>query len=127
MKDLVITPTRRKFALARNASPRSVPAPSRITVKYVSFTFSINKIGYIFLAAIPVMHQPPIRPDVEGMGLVYGEIEHLLGLLDGGDIGNDACGAVGLFDLIANLEVACADPIGVQVLVTDGFWSFTPV
>ena len=59
------------------------------------------------------MHQPPVIPDVERMRLVYGEIEHLLGLLDGGDIGNDASGAVCLFDLIANLEVACANPVAV--------------
>lgn len=27
-----------------------------------------------------------LRPDIEGMGLVYGEIEHLLGLLRTGDV-----------------------------------------
>ncbi|GAA5500316.1 hypothetical protein Dxin01_00036 [Deinococcus xinjiangensis] len=59
------------------------------------------------------MHQPPVLPDVEGVGLIYGEIEHLLGLLDSGDIGNDASGAVCLFDLIAYFEVTCADPIAV--------------
>lgn len=49
-----------------------------------------------------VMHQPPIIPNIERLGGIYGEIEHLLGLLDGGDVGNDASGAVCLFDLIAN-------------------------
>ena len=45
------------------------------------------------------MHQPPIRPHIERMGFTYREIEHLLGLLDGGDIGNDASGAVCLLIL----------------------------
>ena len=73
------------------------------------------------------MHQPPVIPDVERMGLTNREIEHLLGLLDGGDIGNDASGAVCLFDLIANLQVAGTNPVAVQVLVADGFQSFAAV
>jgi len=36
------------------------------------------------------MHQPPLIPDVEGVGLAYREIEHLLVLLGGSGIGDSA-------------------------------------
>ncbi len=61
------------------------------------------------------MNEPPILPHIVRMRFTDREIEHLLGLLDGDDVGDDAQGAVGLLDFIANLEVACAHPLCTQV------------
>ena len=64
------------------------------------------------------MNQPSVLPNVEGMRLVDGEVEHLLGLLGGKDVGDGGDGAIGLPDLIADLadlEVTCPDPVAVQL------------
>ena len=39
------------------------------------------------------------------------EIEHLFGLLGGGDIGDDTDGAISLLNFITYFEVTCADPM----------------
>ncbi len=66
------------------------------------------------------MNQPPVLPNVEGMGLIDREIEHLLGLLGGKDVGGGADGPIGLSDLIANLELTRPNPVGIQLLMPDG-------
>ena len=63
------------------------------------------------------MNQPPLLPHVERVRLINSEIEHLLGLLDGDDVGDHAHGTISLLDLIASLEVACADPVFMQVFM----------
>lgn len=63
------------------------------------------------------MHQPPVLPDVIGVGFADGEVEHLARLPNGGDVGDQAGGAVGLLDGIADLQVPRAHPVPAQVAV----------
>lgn len=63
------------------------------------------------------MYQPPILPDVVGVGFADGEVEHLARLPNGGDVRDEAGGAVGLLDPIANLQVPCAHPVPAEVAV----------
>ena len=63
------------------------------------------------------MHQPPVLPDVVGVGFAGGEIEHLARLPNGGDVGDQSGGAVGLLDFIPDLEVSRAHPVPAQVAV----------
>ena len=61
------------------------------------------------------MNQPPILPHIKRVRRIYREIEHLLGLLNGNDVGDHAHRAVGLLDLIPNLEMTCTHPFHTQV------------
>ena len=63
------------------------------------------------------MHQPPVLPDVVGVGFADGEVEHLARLLNGSDVGDQSGGAVGLLDRIPDLEVSRAHPVPAQVAV----------
>ena len=63
------------------------------------------------------MHQPTVIPDVVGMGLTDGEVEHFARLTNSGDVGDQSGGAVGLLDRIADLQVPRAHPVPAQVAV----------
>lgn len=63
------------------------------------------------------MHQPAVIPNVVGMSLTNSEVEHLLGLLDVDDVGNEANGAVRLLDLVTDLEVTGANPLVTELLM----------
>ncbi|MFT2719421.1 hypothetical protein ACMT4L_05395 [Deinococcus sp. A31D244] len=61
--------------------------------------------------------QSNIIPDLVRMGFADGEVEHLARLLDGGDVGDEASGAIGLLDRIPDLQVPRAHPVPAQAAV----------
>ena len=63
------------------------------------------------------MYQPPVIPHVVGVGFADGEVEHLARLRNGGDVRDEAGGAVGLLDFIPDLEVPRAHPVPAEVAV----------
>lgn len=66
------------------------------------------------------MNQPPRIPNIIRMRRLNRQVKHLLRLLERDDVGDEAEGTVGLFDAITGFQVACTDPVGIQVGVAFG-------
>ncbi len=64
------------------------------------------------------MNEPPVVPNIEGMGGIYREIIHLLGLLDGQHIQHGSGAAIRFLKLIADFEVSNPDPLAAQSRVS---------
>ncbi len=64
------------------------------------------------------MNEPPVLPNIEGMRLINGEIEHLLGLLDGDDILDHPEAAISVADPVAELRVSGPGLVAAQVFMS---------
>ena len=64
------------------------------------------------------MNQPPFLTNIKRMRLIYREIEHLFGLLDGKHVEHGAGAAIGFLQRVAGFQVSGTDPLATQPRVS---------